>query len=49
MMRAKYVGSIDNKSIMPKKLKMYFEGLFDENIRAKYSIVNSIVIIHSAL
>ena len=45
--RLKYVGIMDNKSIIPKALKIYLNGFGEIHIRVKYSIVNKIVKIHS--
>mgnify|MGYP007027644166 CR=1 FL=1 len=44
----KYLGIVDNKSMTPKKLKIYLRGFFTVITLAIYSNENSIVITHSA-
>ena len=45
----KYFGTVDNKSIMPKKLKIYFVGLFIHMILRIYSMVKRMVTTHSEI
>ncbi len=42
-----YFGMVERKSTMPKKLKIYLEGLLMVMILKKYSMVNTMVINHS--
>tara|TARA_R110002073_G_scaffold242529_1_gene404551 strand:+ start:3924 stop:4253 length:330 start_codon:yes stop_codon:yes gene_type:complete len=45
----KYFGMVDNKSMIPKKLKMYLSGFFTVITLAIYSNEKSMVITHSAV
>ena len=45
----KYMGKMASKSMMPKKLKMYFRGLLVVAILSTYSRVKKPVIIHSRM
>jgi hypothetical protein len=45
----RYNGSIDNRSMIPKKLNKYFVLGLEAYILKKYSIVNIMVKIHSTM
>ena len=45
----RYLGMVERKSIIPKKLKMYFDGLLMQTMRRIYSMENNMVTIHSEI
>lgn len=47
--REMYFGIVDSKSIIPKKLNIYFLGRFIQTIRNIYSIEKRMVTIHSEI
>ena len=47
--KERYIGIVDKKSTIPKKLKIYFVGLLIEMTLKIYYILNNIVIIHSPI